>query len=172
MLSEDQEINLLQNQMPFITIYSDGGFRNELGYGGYGTIMTDGIQSMFLYGGYPNVTNNTMELEAALSALRQLTTPCRVNIVSDSRYLCDGINSWVLKWANNNWRNSTNKVISNYQQWKEMFQFMQYHIIRATWTKGHAGDAANQICDHLATIGMFKTAGQQVPPHLIDPKRK
>lgn len=170
-MTELQEARLLQESMPIVTIYSDGGYRQELGYGGYGTIMTCGADSLFVYGGYGDVSNNTMELEAVLAGLRRLIVPCRVNVVSDSRYICDGLNEWMLGWANNNWRKSSGQPVANMAQWQELFSLAQIHIIRATWVKGHAGDVPNQVCDHLATIGMFQTANVPIPPHLINPKR-
>jgi ribonuclease HI len=126
---------------------------------------------MFLYGGFVGTSNNAMELTGALSALRLLNQPCRVTIVSDSKYVVDGLN-WMIGWCANGWRRSDGGQIKNVELWKEMFQFSQYHIITGQWVKGHSSNFSNTTCDHLACIAAFHTAGVPVPPHLIDPKRK
>jgi len=166
-MTEAQEFDLQCSVMPSVTIYSDGSFKPALGTGGYGTIMTCNGYTKFLYGGFVKSSNNTMELAGALSGIRLLTCPCRVNIISDSQYVVNGVNSWMLNWATNGWRRSDGGVIANCELWKEMFVYSQHHIITATWVKGHSSCFSNSVCDNLASIGAYKVAGIGVPNHLL-----
>ena len=170
-MTDAQEFELQCSTMPSVTIYSDGSFKPDLNTGGYGTIMTCNGHSMFLYGGYINRSNNSMELEAVLVGLRMLNTPCRVNVISDSKYVVDGINSWMLHWQANGWRKSDGGPIKNEQLWRELHHFAQIHVLSAVWIKGHAGNFGNAICDQFASIAAYDVAGIPVPPHLIDIKR-
>lgn len=170
-MTDAQEFELQCSTMPSVTIYSDGSFKPDLNTGGYGTIMTCNGHSVFLYGGYINRSNNAMELEAVLVGLRMLQCPCRVNIISDSKYVVDGINQWLHHWHANNWRKSDGGPIKNEHLWRELYHFTQLHIISGTWIKGHAGNFSNAVCDQFASIAAYSVAGLEVPPHLIDSKR-
>lgn len=170
-MTEAQEFDLHCSAMPSVTIYSDGSFKPALGTGGYGTIMTCNGYSRFFYGGFVGTSNNAMELMGVLVALRALTCPCRVHIISDSRYVVDGINSWMMGWKANNWRKSTGGAVANCELWKEMFNFSQHHLITATWIKGHAGNFSNATCDQFATIGSYSVIGAEIPPHLLSINR-
>lgn len=164
-----QEFDLQASAMPAVTIYSDGSFKPALGTGGYGTIMTCNGYSRFFYGGFVGTSNNAMELMGTLSALRALTCPCRITIMSDSQYVVKGINDYLLKWKANNWRKSDGGVIANRELWIEMFHYTQYHIINAVWVKGHSACFGNSICDNLATIGTYRVAGiEDIPGGLLD----
>ena len=50
------------------------------------------------YGGKLNTTNNQMELTAAIEGLKVLKEPCKVKLYTDSKYVMDGINSWIANW--------------------------------------------------------------------------
>lgn len=166
-MTEEQEFDLQCSAMPSVTIYSDGSFKPALGTGGYGTIMTCNGYTKFLYGGFVGTSNNAMELLGALSAIRLLNTPCRINIISDSQYVVNGINNWMLGWAANDWKKSDGGRVSNCELWKEMFYYSQHHLLSATWVKGHSTYFSNSVCDHFASIGAYKAAGMSIPFHLL-----
>ena len=172
-MNEQEEESLLAASLPSVTLYSDGGSRNAPVFcGGYGSIMVCGRDALFCYGGHYRTTNNYEELSAVLAGLRRLTVPCRVLIVSDSRYVCDGINKgWLSGWVMNGWKTSQGKPVQNRELWEELWGHLQRHVVHAQWIKGHAGNPNNQVCDHFATIGMYKTARMPIPGHLIDSKR-
>lgn len=170
-MTDAREYDLQCSVMPSVTIYSDGSFKPELGTGGYGSIMTCNGYSQFCYGGFVGTSNNAMELQGAIAALRMLDRPCRVTIVSDSRYLVDGINSWMIGWKANNWRKSDGGPIKNEALWREMYNFSQHHLLVGLWVKGHSGNFSNAVCDQFACIGAYQVAGAAIPPHLIDINR-
>lgn len=170
-MTDAQEVDLSSSVMPSVTIYSDGSYKPALGTGGYGSIMTCNGYSKFFYGGFVGTSNNAMELLAVIEPLRCLDRPCRVTIISDSQYVVNGINSWLLGWIANDWRKADGGVISNSELWKEIYNFTQTHLISAVWVKGHSGNFSNAVCDHLACIGSYKSAGVAIPQHLISANR-
>ena len=50
------------NQRPHVTIYSDGSFKPDIRYGGYGTLMQCDGNRIVIYGGSAAESNNRMEL--------------------------------------------------------------------------------------------------------------
>lgn len=171
MPDDQREIDMMMENMPMIDVYTDGGYRQQIGCGGYGAVASCGPYRRFYYGGYADVSNNEMEIMAVLAVLRTLNRPCRVHVVSDSKYVVNAINGWVVNWKNNNWVKSDGKPVANRALWEEMYAYMQYHVINCEWIKGHASSRENTLCDHFATIGTYKAAGMQVPGNLIAPGR-
>lgn len=141
-----------------VTLYSDGSARgNPEGPGGYGTILQyvdkKGVMHEREYSaGYKKTTNNRMELLGVITGLEALTKPCRVTVVSDSKYVTDAFNShWVDSWLKNNWKNSKKEPVKNIDLWKRLLEAKKPHDVTFQWVKGHAGHAENERCDVLAT---------------------
>ena len=101
-------------------------------------------------GGERPTTNNRMELTAVVEGLRALKQSCRVTIYTDSRYLKDGITSWIKKWKRNGWMTSQKEPVKNKDLWVAMDEAAQRHEIDWQWVKGHAGHPENERCDQLA----------------------
>jgi len=57
-------------------------------------------------------TNNRMELEAAINGLLVLTESCSVTVITDSRYLQQGITVYLVRWQRRGWRNSRGEAIA------------------------------------------------------------
>lgn len=167
-MTDSQEYDLQCLSMPSVTIYSDGSFKPDLHTGGYGSIMTCNGYSQFFYGGYVQCSNNAMELLAVLVAIRALMVPCRITIISDSKYVVDGLNSYLRSWVANGWKKSNGGMIANEALWREMWYYCQHHVISATWVKGHATNFSNSICDNLASIGAYAVSGACIPDHLLN----
>ena len=167
-MTDAQEFDLQASAMPMVTIYSDGSFKPALGTGGYGTIMSCNGYSRFFYGGFVGTSNNAMELLGPLSALRTLTCPCHVTIMSDSQYVVKGLNDYLRKWVSNGWRKADGGMIANCDLWKEMWYLCQYHLITAIWVKGHSSNFSNSICDNFASIGAYAAANVKIPDHIIN----
>lgn len=171
-MTEQQEEGLIVSSMPYVTIYSDGSYKPQLGTGGYGSIAVCGNETRFFYGGYYDVSNNAMELMAALMAIRSLATHCRILIISDSKYLVNGINSWVSGWHANGWTKADGRPVQNKELWEEMWMHMQQHLIKAIWKRGHQdSNFDNTVCDQFACIGAYKEAKMNIPSHLLDIRR-
>ena len=128
-----------------VTLYSDGSSLGNPGAGGWGVILEyKGIQKE-LSGAHPDTTNNRMELTAVIKGLEQLKEPCRVEIVTDSSYVANAINSWL-----DNWIAKDFKKVKNVDLWKEYIEVAKEHEIKATWIRGHSGHTQNERCDEMA----------------------
>ena len=136
--------------MKNIKIYSDGSSLGNPGPGGWGTVLEFNGHIKELSGGNPNTTNNQMELQGAIEGLKALKEPCKVEIISDSKYVVQAINEWLTGWIRNNWRTAGKKPVKNLELWQEYVTISKPHKIRATWVKGHNGHPQNERCDQLA----------------------
>lgn len=144
-----------------IIIYTDGSCSK--GYGGWGyfiryTDSVEGVLEVENYGAYPKkTTNNVMELQAAVEALRFVSSPSDIILYSDSEYLIKGITEWINKWKVNHWTQSNKKKkVANRGVWKELDKLNRFHNITWKWVKGHSGDIDNDRVDRLAKLGMYK----------------
>ena len=133
-----------------VEIFTDGACSGNPGPGGWGTILRHKTVEKELSGCEPLTTNNRMELTAVVEGLRALKQSCRVTIYTDSRYLKDGITSWIHKWKRNGWQTSQKEPVKNKDLWVALDEASQRHEIEWTWVKGHAGHRENERCDQLA----------------------
>lgn len=139
-----------------VTIYTDGSSRGNPGPGGYGTIIVymNEMGERFekeLSGGYTKTTNNRMEVLAAIIGLEYLTEPCKVTIVSDSKYLVYTFQKkWIRSWEKNGWKNWKGESVKNPDLWKRMLTAMEGHDVKFEWIKGHNEHPENERCDKLA----------------------
>lgn len=133
-----------------VVIYTDGACSK--GKGGWAAILFYGEEELVLYGNEDYTTNNRMELTAILKALQSLIRPCTVEIYSDSQYCVNGVNGWIDTWAKNGWMRSPTALsyIPNQDLWREIYDQLQIHKVKAHWVKGHNNDPNNELVDKLA----------------------
>ncbi len=137
--------------MKEVTIYSDGACSGNPGPGGWGTILVYLGNEKEMSGAEKETTNNRMELLAAIIGLETLKEPCKVTLVSDSRYLCESINQgWVYQWEQRGWRKADKKPALNVDLWERMLRQLRRHQVTVQWVKGHDGHPYNERCDRLA----------------------
>jgi ribonuclease HI len=136
--------------MKKIRLYSDGSSLGNPGPGGWGTILEFNSITKELSGGNPLTTNNQMELQGAIEGLKALKEPCEVELISDSKYVVQGINEWLANWIRNNWKTAAKKPVKNLELWQEYVEVSKPHKITAIWVKGHAGHEQNERCDIMA----------------------
>ena len=103
--------------MKTVNIYTDGACRGNPGVGGWGVLIEYENHNKEMFGGEKNTTNNQMELMAAIQGLKALSEKCIVNLTTDSKYVMDGINSWIINWKKNNWKNSQKQNVKNKDLW-------------------------------------------------------
>tara|TARA_B100001057_G_scaffold343038_1_gene343987 strand:- start:37 stop:489 length:453 start_codon:yes stop_codon:yes gene_type:complete len=138
-----------------VIIYTDGACKGNPGVGGWGAVLTYKDKSKKIYGYEEETTNNRMELKAAIEALSSLKSRSDVVIFTDSKYLMEGINSWIENWKTNNWRTSNKKEVKNIDLWKDIDKYNNYHTIEWNWVKGHSGDIGNDTADELANLAII-----------------
>lgn len=153
----------IKDEPETIALYTDGGCRGNPGPGAWayviqshsGDVLGEGVEFESL------TTNNKMELSGALHGLNEILSmlPLRgkdplltkVKIMTDSKYVVDGMKSWVEGWKARGWKKADNKEPENLELWKQLDlvknKFMQTEWM---WVKGHAGHPQNEYCDQKA----------------------
>lgn len=140
-----------------VTIYTDGacrGNQHSNAPGGYGAVlMNDKGKRKELSQGYADTTNNRMELRAVIASLKALKRPCVVEVVTDSKYVCDAFNqNWIDGWLARDWKNAKKKPVKNRELWEELLPLVDQHEVTFRWVKGHAGHTENERADALACL--------------------
>ena len=134
-----------------ITIYTDGACSGNPGVGGWGVVIIDDNKNeTFLNGGDNHTTNNKMELTAAIQALKAFENKRTITLITDSKYVKDGIQSWIENWKKNGWKTAAKKPVKNKELWIELDVLIARHNITWEWVKGHAGNTHNEKADYLA----------------------
>ena len=137
-----------------VIIHTDGACKGNPGPGGWGAILQAGEKTKELCGGEPLTTNNRMELTAAIMALEALTRPCKIDLHTDSKYVMDGITSWIHGWKARGWKTADKKPVKNDDLWKRLDVARARHEVKWHWVKGHAGHELNERADVLANQGI------------------
>ena len=134
-----------------VQIFTDGACSGNPGIGGWGVvIIIDKKEPIFLNGGERHTTNNRMELMAAIQSILFFDERNELEIFTDSKYLKDGIESWIYKWKQNGWKTSNKKAVKNKDLWIELDRVISNHNINWNWVKGHANNEFNEKADYLA----------------------
>ena len=133
-----------------ITIYTDGACSGNPGKGGWGAVILKEDKEIHLSGFEPLTTNNRMELTATIEALKSIEKTSNIHIYTDSQYVKNGINQWILNWKKNGWRTANKKSVANKELWIELDRCVEAHKIEWFWVKGHSGNHYNEIADKLA----------------------
>ena len=136
--------------MTRVEIFTDGACLGNPGPGGWAALLRCGATESELVGGARHTTNNRMELMAAIAGLEALTRPCSVQLTTDSRYVMDGIRSWLPAWKRNGWRTAARKPVKNTDLWQRLDTASARHEVEWVWVRGHAGHAENERVDALA----------------------
>ncbi len=137
--------------MKFVELFTDGACSGNPGPGGWGAVLRYNGREKELSGGERETTNNRMELTAAIMGLAALKEPCEVRLVTDSKYVADGITKgWAESWRKNNWRKADKKPALNPDLWERLLDLVNTHKVTIEWVKGHAGHPENERCDQLA----------------------
>jgi ribonuclease HI len=89
-------------------------------------------------GGYLGAaTNQQAEIAAAALGLEALREPCRVRVVTDSRYVVETMCGRFRRKSNPEW-------------WARLDQAASPHKITWEWAKGHAGHVVQEAADRAA----------------------
>lgn len=147
-----------------IKIYTDGSSKGNPGKGGFGVaIFRDDVLIKHKGCYFDNVTNNQMELQAILYALKTInklysTEICE--IYCDSAYCVNICNSWIKGWAQNNWTRGKGEEIKNLDIIKEIYAYLNVEFPNFVIKKcgGHSGNLGNELADALATNNQAKFA--------------
>ncbi|MEA5416448.1 ribonuclease H family protein [Synechococcus sp. BA-132 BA5] len=131
----------------------DGACSGNPGPGGWGALLRfeDGSRRE-LGGAAPATTNNRMELTGALAvleALRDLPRHPDLVLLTDSRYLIDGLDKWMAGWKRKGWRTASGGAVLNRDLW-ELLDAARLPGLALRHVRGHSGDPDNDRCDAIA----------------------
>ena len=132
-----------------VEIFTDGACKGNPGVGGWGVLLRAKGHERELFGGEAHTTNNRMELMGAISALEALTRQCHVKLHTDSKYVLQGITTWLAGW-----KTSSRQPVKNEDLWRRLDAAVLKHEIEWIWVKGHSGHAGNEHADVLANRGV------------------
>jgi ribonuclease HI len=147
---------------PLVAVYADesclGNGKSGATPGGLGALIefrrADGTVSRFdLWASEPDTTNNRMALRSVIDSYRAMSRKgnrLSVQFTTDSRYIVDGMTSWVRGWMARGWRRKDGAV-ENVELWQEAVEAIALHETQWVWVKGHAGHPQNEYANHLAT---------------------
>ena len=146
-----------------IALYSDGGCRGNPGPGAFayviqehnGEVLAEGVE----YEAY--TTNNKMELSGPLKGLTELleVLPAKgkdplltkVKIITDSKYVVEGMKTWVAGWKARGWKKADNKTPENIDLWQALDRVREkFMVVDWMWVRGHMGHPQNEYCDRKA----------------------
>ena len=133
-----------------LEIYTDGACLGNPGPGGWAALIIDNNQERILSGNNEMTTNNRMELLAVIKALESINHHLEITIYTDSKYVINGITSWIKKWKTNDWKNSSKTPVKNIDLWKILDVSPQKKKIKWVWVKGHSGNTYNDKVDEIA----------------------
>jgi len=139
--------------MKDVTIFTDGASRGNPGCGGWGVIISDSKTVIELGGREDLTTNNRMEMQAVISALKYITEQKTesATIYADSAYVINGATKWVAGWKKNGWQTITKKEVKNVDLWSDLAAFTDNVKIEWIRISGHTGIPANERVDMIAT---------------------
>lgn len=149
---------------PQLTMYTDGsctnnGKQNASCGGGIWIEENHQLNKAIKVPGSTH-SNQIGELSAILIALQSADPKTPLKIVSDSKYVIEGLNTHLTKWEDEGWIGVANATL---------FKAAAYHLRRRPaptifqWIKGHNGNIGNEKADELAMSGALHTI-----PDLID----
>ena len=132
---------------------TDGACSGNPGPGGWGALLRFEDGGVEEFGGHdPSTTNNRMELQAALELLKRLKDLPRhpdLTLRTDSKYLIDGLGSWMQGWKRRGWKTAAGKPVLNQDLWLALDQ-ARLRDVPLTYVKGHSGDPDNDRVDRIA----------------------
>ena len=150
-------------RFPLVAIYADesclGNGREGDNPGGAGALIeymrpeSGVVVRRDLWVAEPGTTNNRMALRSVIESFRALSRKGQrfsVAFTSDSRYLIDGMQSWVRDWARRGWKRKTG-AIENLELWQAAVDAVRPHEVEWRWVRGHHGHPQNEYANHLAT---------------------
>ncbi|GHT21276.1 ribonuclease H [Planctomycetales bacterium] len=144
--------------MSKVQLFTDGACKGNPGPGGWGFILRHPATGREIEGsgGEKQTTNNRMELTAVIEGLKVLKNTAEVEIISDSKYVLQGLTEWLPNWKRNGWKRregSRLRPVQNTDLWQELDGLASLHKITVQHVLGHQGHPENERCDQLANKG-------------------
>lgn len=121
-------------------IYTDGAYSPTRNQGGWAfVVLKNGVKIYSEYDSVLNTTNNRMEIQAIIEAVKYL----KQNDVNEAIIYSDSM--YVIGTMTKNWKKTKNTDL-----WVELFNITMNMNITWQHVKGHDGNEFNELCDLLA----------------------
>lgn len=173
-----------------LNIYTDGSMLPAPRRGGTGIIFIlldfDGNEETYQppTSGYMGATNNQMELQACVEALRLATAQSprfdpgryrKIVIFSDSIYVADNYTTALFTWSKNGWTKRDDALVDNAVQWKELVRLIgkadrRGKRVEIRWVKGKKSPRTKAV-DKLAKKTAREAPDRQLTPARVRRKR-
>lgn len=145
---------MTKEKLPII-VFTDGACSGNPGPGGYGVVIAYPEGKVHELGAaFRNVTNNQMELQGVIEALKTLKAVSgEVHIFTDSTYVIRGITQWIWAWKKRGWKTAEGKDVANVDHWKKLSSLVAARDPKPEWkyVRGHQGTPGNERVDEIAT---------------------
>lgn len=143
----------MSSQPTIQSIYTDGACTGNPGPGGWGVVVYFDDGSIHELGdASTQTTNNRMEMQAAIAALKFLESSRQskpITLYTDSEYLINCVTKWVKGWKRKGWKKSDGKPVLN-QDLLQILDNLNNQQIKWQHVRGHAGNIGNERCDQIA----------------------
>ena len=163
-----------------IYVFSDGSSLTANGIGGWAYAVIEGLIDPFQIKlldkcgdcvkdaarGYKKTTNNRMEMAAANEGMQYVADVYGVDqdltLVTDSKYVIDGITKWRKNWEQRDFRGSAGPV-KNKDIWIQLFETVDSFEgeLQFKHVRGHQGFYWNEHVDKLARAAADSIREQQ-----------
>lgn len=143
-----------------VEIFTDGACSGNPGPGGWAALLRYGNTEKMISGAESMTTNNRMELMGAIAGLEALRKAADVRLITDSRYVMDGLTRWLAVWKRNGWRTSARQPVKNVDLWERLDTATLRHRVAWQWVKGHSGHDENERVDAAARTAIAGLARQ------------
>ena len=156
-----------------VIVFTDGACSGNPGPGGWAwAVSPDGTPCGS--GGTARTTNQRMEVQAVLEALKALPAEHPVIVTSDSTYVVNCFKDrWWEGWMRRGWKNASKQPVANQDLWKPLIELvLQRGNVSFRWVKGHSGNAMNDLVDRLAVAaaaGPFDAPASASSPETDEP---
>lgn len=169
-----------------LNIYTDGSSLPKPRRGGLAALFLlineDGEEETYepVMQGYSGATNNQMELEACIQALRQATTQQphfdrsrfrKVVIHTDSVYVAGYYETALFTWSKNRWHKRDGAPVDNAGQWKELVGLIgrsrrQGKPVQIKWVPGKSSPRTKLVDKAAKRAAKYPPDRQLVPSEL------
>jgi ribonuclease HI len=149
-----------------INIFTDGAFSSSTKVGGWSFVITYDNKFVAQESDYEyDTTNNRMELQGILQALRVLHIGgiAAANIHTDSAYIANCFDQcWYVTWRENGWKTSKHTPVANQDLWEEILELYEaLPDVVIGKVAGHADNPFNNMADKLAVAARIRGAEER-----------
>lgn len=135
-------------------LYVRAACRGNPGPGGWGVVLVQsGAPPRRISGHDPSSTNNRLELQAAIEALRLVSPQTEAQLTTVSDYLYQGVTRWLPAWRRRGWRRKDGQPIAHADLWQQLDALTAGRSLHWVNAKGETSpdlEAAAQLATQAA----------------------